>query len=140
MATDLGKVGIRIRGTWNSSNTYETMDLVYYNNSSYIAKQAVPANTTPTDTTYWQVALQAPFSSGRFITNAITPGVNEINISSYTPYQGTMPTNGDKTIAMVSGYWDVNDQTATVCMAGTKMYINASKNNSHIGINWIQIP
>ena len=140
MAPDLGKVGIRLRGNWNSTNTYEVLDMVYYNNSSYIAKQAVPANTLPTDTTYWQVSLAAPYTSGRFVTQAIVPGVNEINVASYTPYSGTMPTSGDKTIAMVSGFWDVNDQTITVCMGGTRMFINASKNNSHIGINWIQIP
>ena len=59
MATDLGKVGMRARGSWNSSTTYEVLDVVSYNNSLYIAKQAVPANTAPTNTTYWQVAFSA---------------------------------------------------------------------------------
>lgn len=57
MATDLGKVGIVAKGTYNSSNTYEALDAVTYNNSFYIAKKEVPANTAPTDTTYWQPAL-----------------------------------------------------------------------------------
>ena len=56
MATDLGKVGIVMKGTWSSSATYEALDAVSYNNGLYIAKQAVPANTAPTNTTYWQIA------------------------------------------------------------------------------------
>lgn len=57
MATDLGKVGIVMKGTWSSSATYEVLDAVFYNGDTYIAKQAVPANTVPTNTTYWQAAL-----------------------------------------------------------------------------------
>lgn len=59
MATDIGKVGIVMKGTWSSSTTYEVLDAVYYNNSTYISKQAVPAGTLPTNTTYWQVALDS---------------------------------------------------------------------------------
>lgn len=57
MATDLGKVGIVMKGNWSNSATYEVLDAVTYNNALYIAKQAVPANTTPTNTTYWQKSL-----------------------------------------------------------------------------------
>lgn len=57
MATDLGKVGMRMRGDWNSSTAYEVLDAVSYNGGIYIAKQNVPANTVPTNTTYWQVGL-----------------------------------------------------------------------------------
>ena len=56
-ATDLGKVGIVMKGTWSSSATYEILDAVSYNGGTYIAKQAVPANTLPTNTTYWQAGL-----------------------------------------------------------------------------------
>ena len=57
MATNLGKVGIVMKGTWSNSATYEVLDAVGYNGGLYIAKQDVPANTTPTNTTYWQNAL-----------------------------------------------------------------------------------
>lgn len=59
MATNLGKVGMVTKGNWSSSATYEVLDVVYYNNGTYIAKQAVPANTAPTNTTYWQKALDS---------------------------------------------------------------------------------
>ena len=62
-ATDLGKVGIVMKGTWSSSAAYEVLDAVTYNNGLYIAKQAVPANTLPTNTTYWQVAIENPISA-----------------------------------------------------------------------------
>lgn len=74
MATDLGKVGMRMRGDWDSSTAYEVLDTVEYNGGSYIAKQAVPANTAPTNTTYWQVAM-AP--RGKVLSQAVgsTPWV-----------------------------------------------------------------
>ena len=59
MATDLGKVGMVMKGAWSSSATYEVLDAVSYNGGLYIAKQAVPANTAPTNTTYWQAAITA---------------------------------------------------------------------------------
>jgi hypothetical protein len=59
MATDLGKVGIVMKGTWSSSATYEVLDAVSYDTGLYIAKQSVPANTLPTNTTYWQAAIDA---------------------------------------------------------------------------------
>lgn len=57
MATDLGKVGMRMRGNWSNAATYEVLDAVSYNGGIYIAKQNVPANTAPTNTTYWQAGL-----------------------------------------------------------------------------------
>ena len=57
MATDLGKVGMRAIGDWSNSATYEVLDVVSYQNGLYVAKQAVPANTVPTNTTYWQNAV-----------------------------------------------------------------------------------
>lgn len=60
---DLGKVGIVAKGTWNNSSTYEALDVVAYNGGTYIAKQNVPANTLPTNTTYWQVGLANTYAS-----------------------------------------------------------------------------
>ena len=51
----IGKVRMTPKGAFNSSSTYEILDVV--NNSDmnklYIAKQAVPANSSLSDTTYW---------------------------------------------------------------------------------------
>ena len=61
MATNLGKVGIVMKGDWSSSETYEVLDAVSYSGSLYIAKQNVPANTLPTNTTYWQLAINTGY-------------------------------------------------------------------------------
>ena len=55
--TDIGRAGMVMKGDYNSASTYETLDAVTYNNALYIAKQNVPAGTTPPNTTYWQRAV-----------------------------------------------------------------------------------
>lgn len=55
--TDLGKVGVVTKGTWSNSATYEVLDMVSYAGAAYIAKQAVPEGTLPTNETYWQPAM-----------------------------------------------------------------------------------
>jgi len=52
--TDLGKIVIIPKGTWNNSTAYEVLDLVVYQGSSYIAKKAVPAGTAVNINEYWQ--------------------------------------------------------------------------------------
>lgn len=59
MASLVGRVGLVLKGAWDSDAAYDIMDVVTYNNSVYIAKQLVPAGTLPTNTTYWEVALDA---------------------------------------------------------------------------------
>ena len=81
-ATDLGKVGIVMKGAWSSSATYEELDAVYYNSNTYIAKQAVPANTDPTNTTYWQIALDSQ------VKPTIISETHEFTSSSTTSYTG----------------------------------------------------
>lgn len=71
MATDLGKVGIRMRGDWNSSATYEVLDAVTYSSKLYIAKQDVPANTAPTYTEYWQLCYDATNKADK-VSEAVT--------------------------------------------------------------------
>lgn len=54
MATDLGRVRIVPKGAYNANTTYEMLDLVTYNGSSYIALKSTKGNL-PTNTTYWQL-------------------------------------------------------------------------------------
>lgn len=71
MATNVGKVGIVMKGTWSSSDTYEVLDAVTYSGSLYIAKQNVPAGTTPTNTTYWQLATDLTAKADK-VSGAVT--------------------------------------------------------------------
>lgn len=40
-------------GNWSDAKAYEPLTIVQYMGSSYTSKQAVPAGTLPTNTTYW---------------------------------------------------------------------------------------
>ena len=53
--TVLGAVGVLPVGEWSSANTYNRLDIVTYQGSSYVAIDDVPLNTLPTNTTYWQL-------------------------------------------------------------------------------------
>ena len=53
--TNLGKVSVTPKGAWSSSSTYEFLDIVTNNGSSYLAVKAVPAGTALSNTTYWLV-------------------------------------------------------------------------------------
>ena len=96
MATDIGKVGIVMKGTWSSSATYEVLDAVSYNGGFYITKQAVPANTEPTNTTYWQAALV------RNLTNINQTRVDFTSASTltYTGASITIPANSNYSISV----------------------------------------
>ena len=72
MATLIGKVGMVMKGDWSSSATYEVLDAVTYNGSLYIAKQAVPVNTLPTNTTYWQLGATGDIPTKAEIIRATT--------------------------------------------------------------------
>ena len=76
MATDLGKVGMVTKGTWSNSTTYEVLDTVTYNGTLYVAKQAVPAGTLPTNTTYWQNAVDVQGSMFCYSVNVVITTAN----------------------------------------------------------------
>lgn len=56
MATQqIGKVSMTPKGAWASSTTYERLDIVSHGLDSYVAIQAVPRNTVPSNSpSYWQ--------------------------------------------------------------------------------------
>lgn len=51
----IGKVRMTPKGEFNSSNTYDILDVVMNStmNKLYIAKQDVPTDSNLNDTTYW---------------------------------------------------------------------------------------
>lgn len=63
-----GRVLLMPKGAYNPLTTYEMLDIVSYNGSSYIAKGTTTGNL-PTDTTYWQLSAyggQAANIAGNF--------------------------------------------------------------------------
>ena len=53
--TDLGKIVLLPMGNWNSSSTYEFLDIVSNSGSSYVAKKNVPTGTLLNNEDYWQL-------------------------------------------------------------------------------------
>lgn len=121
MATDLGKVGIVMKGTWSSSATYEVLDAVSYNNGLYIAKQAVPANTAPTNTTYWQLASNYPI-------NYIQ--VDCTNISTLADLFAAVSANiANEGTGGIGGAQSTSLKTLLTAPANMGNYVNASITN-----------
>lgn len=56
MATlNIGRVSPGWKGAYNPSTTYERLDAVSFNGSSYLCIQDPPKGSDPTNGTYWQV-------------------------------------------------------------------------------------
>lgn len=70
----LGKVCITPRGDWSNSTQYYVMDLVRYNNNSYLAKEN-NKNKAPTNTVYWQLLIAS---------TADQPTIDENHILSWS--------------------------------------------------------
>lgn len=59
MTYDLGRICPKLRGAYSSSATYDFLDVVSYNGSSYICKADGTSNKVPTNTTYWMLMAQS---------------------------------------------------------------------------------
>ena len=81
--TDIGRVGMVTKGDYNSASTYEVLDVLSYNGGLYIAKQNVPAGTTPTNTTYWQTCAAAVKKIVRSIATDSASGIFYLSQSDY---------------------------------------------------------
>lgn len=62
--TFLGKVAIIPKGIWDASTAYSKLNAVTIGGSSYLAVQDVPAGTSVSNTTYWQVLAEKGTSGG----------------------------------------------------------------------------
>lgn len=54
--TNLGRVGMVLRGEYSPSTSYERLDVVYYQKGAYCARTAV-SGVAPTNSTYWQTIV-----------------------------------------------------------------------------------
>ena len=96
-------------GTYGSGTTYATGDVVTYNGSSYVARQATTGNT-PGDTAYWQTLASQGGTGAQGPTGA--QGIQGI--------QGnTGATGSAATVAVGSTSSVANDGTASVTNAGS---------------------
>lgn len=55
---DAGRIGFVIRGVYNAVNTYDFLDVVYYNGASYVAKKLTAGNEPGENNDYWQILVK----------------------------------------------------------------------------------
>lgn len=52
---DAGRIGFLIKGNYSGTVTYNFLDVVYYNGSSYVAKKTAIGNIPAEDSEYWHI-------------------------------------------------------------------------------------
>ena len=73
----LGRVSILFKGTYDSLTTYNKLDIVEYQGSSYECKNNNTVGIIPTNTTYWNLVAQkgatgdTPDISGKLDTSKV---------------------------------------------------------------------
>lgn len=60
---DAGRIGFVIRGDYSKTATYDFLDVVYYGNSSYVAKKLTIGNEPVDNNEYWQILAKTPAST-----------------------------------------------------------------------------
>lgn len=55
---DAGRIGFLIRGNYNNLETYEFLDVVYHNGSSYVARKKTSGNAPEKSNEYWQILAE----------------------------------------------------------------------------------
>lgn len=58
-----GRIGFLVRGEYDSSATYDYLDVVLFGNSSYVAKKTTIGNEPAEDNEYWQILAKTPDST-----------------------------------------------------------------------------
>ena len=103
-----GRVLLMPKGEYDAATTYELLDLVSYQNSSYIAKGTTTGNL-PTDSTYWQLSAY-----GGNIAN-LTGNFAEIEASTVAQAShsiGDIFVDVDSTLVRATAQIDIGDTIA----------------------------
>lgn len=54
---DAGRIGFVIKGDYSNAETYDFLDVVYYNNATYVAKKLTVGNEPQSSSEFWQVLM-----------------------------------------------------------------------------------
>lgn len=111
--TDLGKVMVVPKGAYNANTTYEILDLVTYNGSSYIALKNTKGNV-PTNTTYWQLHGQGYPGAATGVSAKDTQGM-VVTAGSNSTVQALIDAIADKVMTKLLAKTDIvqTESTAT---------------------------
>ena len=56
--TKIGRVRMGWKGTWDNATPYNSLDAVFHQGETYVARIDVPAGTAITNTTFWQLVAK----------------------------------------------------------------------------------
>lgn len=65
-SVSVGRVNFNHKGTWDNTNSYIVLDVVQYNNTSYVCKQD-NTGVDITNSDYWEISLSIDYSNTDFI-------------------------------------------------------------------------
>lgn len=54
---DAGRIGFVVKGTYDNTATYDFLDVIYYNNATYVAKKLTVGNEPQSSSEFWQVLV-----------------------------------------------------------------------------------
>lgn len=78
---DAGRVGFVPKGTYNPETVYEFLDIVYYGNSSYVAKKVTSGNTPSVDTEYWHILATGAQPAGPGTPGIVIPDEKTVSVT-----------------------------------------------------------
>lgn len=75
---DAGRIGFVIRGVYNAVNTYDFLDVVYYNGASYVAKKLTAGNEPGENNDYWQILVKRADADAELNSESENPVQNKV--------------------------------------------------------------
>lgn len=77
-----GRIGFVIRDDYSATETYDFLDVVYYNGASYVAKKLTTGNTPQYNDEYWHILVDVNGSDISDETPTFTESATRVNINS----------------------------------------------------------
>ena len=119
---ELDRVSIVPKGVWNSQNTYERLDIVSYNGSSYIARKDVPENINLNNNEYWKLIAERGINGTNGIDGNGISSITEIDVThspGHTDIYRINFTNGDNfNFGIYNGTNGINGESGDAGEAG----------------------
>lgn len=104
-----GRVGYADKGNYSPTETYDYLDVVYYNGSSYVAKKLTTGNTPEADSEYWHVFATGSAITGVKGNNESTYRTGQVNLTAENigafPETKSLDNNADLNLLIKPGFY-----------------------------------
>lgn len=89
-----GRIGFVIKGDYSNTATYDFLDVVYFGNSSYVAKKLTIGNEPENNSEYWQVLAKLPDGTVTGIKGAAESAFRDGDVTITPENIGALPISG----------------------------------------------